>query len=137
MSYDGRPACCGNKNCFPVCPIAAKYDAATALPKIETKGGKIIANAVVYRIETGEKNSVEAVHFFDPDKRSHEVTARIFVIACNGIETPKLLLLSKDERNPNGVANSSDQVGRNMMDQPKLTAELELREPLWTGVGPV
>jgi fructose 5-dehydrogenase large subunit len=122
---------------FPVCPIAAKYDAATALPKIETKGGKILANAVVYRIETGEKNSVEAVHYFDPDKRSHRVTAKIFVIACNGIETPKLLLLSNDERNPNGAANSSDQVGRNMMDQPKLTAELELKEPLWTGVGPV
>jgi choline dehydrogenase-like flavoprotein len=137
VSYDGRPACCGNNNCFPVCPIAAKYDAATALPRIEAKGGKILANAVAYRIETGEKNSVEAVHFFDPDKRSHRVTARIFVIACNGIETPKLLLLSKDDRNPNGVANSSDQVGRNMMDQPKLTAELELKEPLWTGVGPV
>ncbi|HEY6600207.1 MAG TPA: GMC family oxidoreductase, partial [Xanthobacteraceae bacterium] len=137
VSYDGRPPCCGNNNCFPVCPIAAKYDAATALPKIEAKGGKILANAVVYRIETGEKNSIQAVHFFDPDKRSHRVTAKIFVIACNGIETPKLLLLSKDERNPNGVANSSDQVGRNMMDQPKLFAELELREPLWTGVGPV
>ena len=137
VSYDGRPACCGNNNCFPVCPIAAKYDAATALPKIEAKGGKILANAVVYRIETGERNSIEAVHYFDPDKRSHRVTGKIFVIACNGIETPKLLLLSKDERNPNGVANSSDQVGRNMMDQPKLTAELELKEPLWTGVGPV
>jgi choline dehydrogenase-like flavoprotein len=137
VSYDGRPPCCGNNNCFPVCPIAAKYDAATALPRIEAKGGKILANAVVYRIETGEKNSIEAVHFFDPDKRSHRVTAKLFVIACNGIETPKLLLLSKDERNPNGVANSSDQVGRNMMDQPKLTAELELKEPLWTGVGPV
>jgi len=137
VSYDGRPPCCGNNNCFPVCPIAAKYDAATALPKIEATGGKILANAVVYRIETGEKNSVQAVHFFDPDKRSHRVTGKIFVIACNGIETPKLLLLSKDERNPNGVANSSDQVGRNMMDQPKLTAELELTEPLWTGVGPV
>lgn len=137
VSYDGRPACCGNNNCFPVCPIAAKYDAATSLPKIEAKGGKILANAVVYRIETGEKNAVEAVHFFDPDKRSRRVTARLFVIACNGIETPKLLLLSKNERNPNGAANSSDQVGRNMMDQPKLTAELELQEPLWTGVGPV
>lgn len=137
VSYDGRPACCGNNNCFPVCPIAAKYDAATALPKIEAKGGKILANAVVYRIETDEKNSIQAVHFFDPDKRSHRVTGRLFVIACNGIETPKLLLLSKDERNPNGVANSSDQVGRNMMDQPKLTAELELQAPLRTGVGPV
>jgi fructose 5-dehydrogenase large subunit len=137
VSYHGRPPCCGNNNCFPVCPIAAKYDAATALPKIEAKGGKILVNAVVYRIETGEKNSIEAVHYFDSDKRSHKVTGKLFVIACNGIETPKLLLLSKDERNPNGVANSSDQVGRNMMDQPKLTADVELKEPLWTGVGPV
>jgi choline dehydrogenase-like flavoprotein len=130
VSYDGRPACCGNNNCFPVCPIAAKYDAATALPKIEAKGGKILANAVVYRIEAREKNAIEAVHYFDSEKTSHKVTAKIFVIACNGIETPKLLLLSKDERNPNGVANSSDQVGRNMMDQPKLFVDVELAEPL-------
>ncbi|AOJ84822.1 choline dehydrogenase [Burkholderia savannae] len=137
VSYDGRPACCGNNNCFPVCPIAAKYDAATALPRIESKGGKILANAVAYRVETAERDEVRAVHYFDHDKHSHEVTGKVFVIACNGIETPKLLLLSKDERNPNGVANSSDQVGRNMMDQPKLIAEVELNEPLWTGVGPV
>jgi fructose 5-dehydrogenase large subunit len=127
----------GNNNCFPVCPIAAKYDAATALPKIEAKGGKILTNAVVYRIETAEKNAIEAVHYFDQEKGTHRVTGKIFVIACNGIETPKLLLLTKDGRNPNGIANSSDQVGRNMMDQPKLAAELELSEPLWTGVGPV
>jgi choline dehydrogenase-like flavoprotein len=137
ISYDGRPPCCGNNNCFPVCPIAAKYDAATALPKIEAKGGRILANAVVYKIETGAKNSVQAVHYFNSEKISNRVTGKVFVIACNGIETPKLLLLSKDERNRNGVANSSDQVGRNMMDQPKLTAELVLSEPMWTGVGPV
>jgi fructose 5-dehydrogenase large subunit len=137
IAYDGRPPCCGNNNCIPVCPIAAKYDAATALPKIEAKGGRILANAVAYRVETGPKNAIEAVHYFDSDKRSHRVIAKIFVLACNGIETPKLLLLSKDERNPTGVANSSDQVGRNMMDQPKLVAELMLAEPMWTGVGPV
>jgi fructose 5-dehydrogenase large subunit len=111
VSYHGRPACCGNNNCFPVCPIAAKYDAATALPNIEAKGGRILANAVVYRIETGEKDVVQAVHYFDSDKASHKVTGKVFVIACNSIETPKLLLFSKDDRNPNGVANSSDQVG--------------------------
>lgn len=137
VSYDGRPACCGNNNCIPVCPIAAKYDAATALPKIEAKGGRILANAVVYRVETGAKNGIEAVHYFDAEKRSHRVTGKAFVLACNGVETPKILLLSKDERNRNGVANSSGQVGRNMMDQPKLVAELDLAEPMWTGVGPV
>jgi choline dehydrogenase-like flavoprotein len=137
VAYDGRPPCCGNNNCIPVCPIAAKYDAATALPKIEAKGGRILANAVAYRVETGPRNAIDAVHYFDADKHSHRVTGRIFVLACNGIETPKLLLLSTDERNPKGVANSSDQLGRNMMDQPKLVAELTLTEPMWTGVGPV
>jgi choline dehydrogenase-like flavoprotein len=137
IAYDGRPPCCGNNNCIPVCPIAAKYDAATALPKIEAKGGRILVNAVAYRVETDGKNAINAVHYFDSDQRSHRVGGKIFVLACNGIETPKLLLLSKDERNPNGLANSSDQVGRNMMDQPKLVAELTLAEPMWTGVGPV
>jgi choline dehydrogenase-like flavoprotein len=137
VSYDGRPPCCGNNNCFPVCPIAAKYDAASALPKIEAKGGKILANAVVYRVETGAKQSVQAVHFFDSEKSSHRVTGKVFVIACNAIETPKILLMSKDERNPNGVANRSDQVGRNLMDQPKISAQMTLAEPMWTGVGPV
>jgi len=137
VSYDGRPPCCGNNSCIPVCPIGAKYDAASSLPRIEAKGGKILVNAVVYRVETGPANQVQAVHYFDPDKQSHRVTGKLFVIACNGIETPKLLLMSTDTRNPRGVANSSDQVGRNMMDQPKLVAELTLAEPAWTGVGPV
>lgn len=137
ISYHGRPPCCGNNNCFPVCPIGAKYDAATTLSKIETMGGVIMPNAVVYRVETGSKNAVQAVHFFDQEKVSHRVTGKLFVIACNGIETPKILLLSKDQQNPNGVANSSDQVGRNMMDQPKIIARITMAEPLWTGVGPV
>ncbi len=136
-AYDGRPPCCGNNNCIPVCPIAAKYDAATALPKIEAKGGKILVNAVVYKLETGNKNEIQAVHYYDSNKVSHRVSGKVFVLACNGIETPKLLLMSMDARNPKGVANSSDQVGRNMMDQPKLVVELALAEPAWTGVGPV
>lgn len=137
ISYHGRPPCCGNNNCFPVCPIGAKYDGATSLPKIEAMGGVIRPNAVVYRVETGAKNAVQAVHYFDGEKASHRVTGKLFVIACNGIETPKILLLSKNDQNPNGVANSSDQVGRNMMDQPKIIAKLTMAEPMWTGVGPV
>lgn len=137
VSYHDRPACCGNNNCIPVCPIAAKYDAATSLPRIEAKGGKILVNAVVYRLETDAKNRVEAVHHFDPQKQTHRVVGGLFVIACNAIETPKILLMSKNDRNPRGLANGSDQVGRNMMDQPKLVAELTLAEPYWTGVGPV
>jgi choline dehydrogenase-like flavoprotein len=123
--------------CFPVCPISAKYDAASALPWIESKGGRILANAVAYRVETDAKQNIQAVHFFNPTKESQRVVGRLFVIACNAIETPKLLLMSTDERNPKGVANHSDQVGRNLMDQPKISAQMVLAEPMWTGVGPV
>jgi len=137
VSYDSRPPCCGNNSCIPVCPIGAKYDAASSLPRIEAKGGKILVNAVVYRIETGAGNQIQAVHYFDPNGQSTRVMGKLFVIACNGIETPKILLMSTDTRNPRGVANSSDQVGRNMMDQPKLVAAVMLAEPAWTGVGPV
>ena len=137
MPYDDRPACCANNNCVPVCPVGAKYDAATALARLEAKGAVITANAVVYRVETTVANRVEAVNYFDQHKQSHRITGKLFVLACNGIETAKLLLMSANPRNPNGLANSSDQVGRNMMDHPQLTMTLTLAEPFWAGVGPV
>ncbi|WP_447529514.1 MULTISPECIES: GMC family oxidoreductase [unclassified Vreelandella] len=135
--YDDRPACCGNNNCVPVCPIGAKYDAATALGRLEAKGAVILSNAVANHIETGEGNRIEAVHYLDPERQSHRVTGNHFVIACNAIETPKLLLMSADSRNPSGIANSSDQVGRNMMDHPQMGLTLTLDEPYWLGQGPV
>ncbi|QJQ02742.1 GMC family oxidoreductase [Herbaspirillum rubrisubalbicans] len=137
MPYDDRPACCANNNCVPVCPVGAKYDAATALARLEAKGATILTDAVVYRVETDAANRVEAVNYFDANKVSHRITGKLFVLACNGIETPKLLLMSANSRNPQGLANSSDQVGRNMMDHPQLTMTLTLAEPYWSGVGPV
>ncbi|SQK74901.1 GMC oxidoreductase [Tatumella ptyseos] len=116
--YDGRPQCCGNNNCMPICPIGAMFNGIHTIVKAEKAGAKILPNAVVYRFETDEHNNITALHYYDPDKNSHRVTARTFVLAGNGIETPKLLLLAANDRNPNGIANSSDMVGRNMMDHP-------------------
>jgi fructose 5-dehydrogenase large subunit len=137
LAYQGRPPCSGNNNCDPVCPIGAKYDAYSALLRIEAKGGVVVPNAVVYRVETDTKNHAQALHYFGPDKSSTRVIGKTFVLACNGIETPKILLLSKNDRNPNGVANSSDQVGRNMMDTPKMIVLAKFKEPVWAGLGPV
>jgi len=136
-SYDDRPACCGNNNCVPVCPIGAKYDGATALSRLEARGAVIRDNAVVWRIETNAQNRIEAVHYYDPQRQSHRVSGTLFIIACNGLETPKLLLMSADGRNPDGIANRSGQVGRNMMDHPQITMTVTLEEPYWAGVGPV
>ncbi|MBO1325760.1 GMC family oxidoreductase [Acetobacter sp. TBRC 12305] len=135
--YDGRPQCVGNNNCMPICPIGAMYHGVYGAWKAERHGAKIIANAVVYSIETDGKNNIVAMNYYDPDKGSHRVVARTFVIAANGIETPKLLLLAANDRNPNGIANSSDQVGRNMMDHPGIGMSFQSAEPVWAGGGSV
>ncbi|MGI2032354.1 GMC oxidoreductase [Rhizobium panacihumi] len=137
MPYDGRPACCANNNCVPVCPVAAKYDAETALHRLEKKGATLLVDSVVYKVETNAQNKIEAVHFYDQHKQSHRISGKLFVLACNGLENPKLLLMSTDDRNPNGVANSSDQVGRNMMDHPARSFTVTTKEPFWSGIGPV
>ena len=55
------------------------------------------------------------VVYFDKDGKQQRQKARIVCVAGNSIETPRLLLLSKSSKFPNGLANSSGQVGRNYM----------------------
>lgn len=135
--YDGRPQCCGNNNCMPICPIGAMYNGIHSIVKAERFGAKVVSNAVVYSIETNAANEVVAVNYYDPDKRSYRVTGKTFVLAGNGVETPKLLLQAANDRNPNGIANSSDQVGRNMMDHPGILMSFQSELPIWTGGGSV
>src|SRR5207244_7700523 len=66
------------------------------------------------------------------------VKAKIYVIAANGIETPRLLLMSKNGgRTANGVANSSDMVGRNLMDHPYYVAWGLTPKPVYPYRGPL
>lgn len=137
QAYDNRPACCGSNNCVPICPIGAMYSAIVHVEKAQQAGVKIIANAVVYQIEVGTNNYLTAVHYKTPDGTSRRVTAKYFVLAANGIEIPKLMLMSKDEKHPNGIGNSSGQVGRNLMDHPGISVSFLANEDLWPGRGPI
>jgi glucose dehydrogenase len=134
--YDGRPACCGANNCQPICPIDAQYTGGVAVATAEAAGVTIRPNAVVYRIEHDSQGRIAAVHYYDPDKTSHRVTGETFVIAANGIESPKLLLMSASDRHPNGLANSSGMVGRNLCDHPSSSLTFDAGEELWLGRGP-
>jgi choline dehydrogenase-like flavoprotein len=134
--YQGRPACCGNNNCQPICPIGAMYNGIHHVQLAEQTGAVLLDQAVAYKIDTDDQNRVRAVHWYDADKQSHTATGKAFVLACNGIETPRLLLLAANARNPDGIANSSGQVGRNMMDHSGLHATFLANEPLWAGRGP-
>ena len=134
--YDGRPACCGNNSCQPICPIDAQYHGGLAADAAEAAGAKLIANANVYRLEHDETGRIAAALYYDPDKGSHRVTGKTFIVAANGIESPRLLLLSVSDRFPNGLANSSDMVGRNLMDHPSTSLTFDADEDVWLGRGP-
>ncbi|MCW3474899.1 GMC family oxidoreductase [Limobrevibacterium gyesilva] len=134
-TYDGRPACCGNNNCQPICPIGAQYDGGVAASAAEAAGAKIIPNAVVYRIEHDPQGRIVAVHYYDPNKTSYRVTGKTFILAANGIESPKLLLMSASDKYPKGLANGSDMVGRNLMDHPSSSLTFDAEEELWLGRG--
>jgi choline dehydrogenase-like flavoprotein len=135
-TYDDRPPCCGNNNCMPICPIGAQYSGNMHVEKAETAGAQLIPDAVVFRIEAGPDRTIRAVHYKDPGGVEHRVAGRIFILAANGIETPKLMLMSVDKAFPNGIGNSSDMVGRNLMDHPGTQVSFLANEPLWPGRGP-
>lgn len=134
--WNGRPTCCGNNNCQPICPIGAMYNGIHTVQSAEAKGALVLPEAVVYRIDTDENNRISSVHWYDRDHVSHRATAQAFVVACNAMETPRLLLAAANARNPAGIANSSDQVGRNMMDHSGFHCFFQASEPLWIGRGP-
>jgi glucose dehydrogenase len=135
--YDERPQCCGNASCVPLCPIGAKYDASVHATKAEKAGARLETGAVVHRLETNANRRVSTVHFRRPDGSAGSAVGRIVVLAANAIETPKLLLMSRDERTPKGVANSSDAVGRYLMSQIDQATRGLTKEPIYPYRGPV
>jgi len=134
--YDGRPACKGNNMCSPLCPIGSSYSADIDVKKAVQAGAFLIKEAVVFRLDVGKNQSITSVHYKHPDHSTHVIKAKHFIIACNAIETARLLLMSKHQECPNGVANTSDQVGRNLMDHCILTWKFDMREPMYLGRGP-
>lgn len=134
--YGQRPICAGNNNCNPVCPIGAKYDGTVHIDQAERLGAKLLDNSVVYKIEADDTGKITGVWYKKPDGSEHHLTANYFVLAAYGIESPKLLLMSTSSHYPNGIANSSDQVGRNLMGHTGISMNVMMKEDVWPGQGP-
>jgi choline dehydrogenase-like flavoprotein len=77
------------------------------------------------------------VHFKHPDGTEGTATGKLFVVAAHAIESPKLLLMSKSDATPNGVANSSDMVGRNLMDHVTQVSLALANDPVWPYRAPI
>jgi len=131
VQYQDRPPCCGNAMCIPICPIAAKYDASVHVALAERAGARVIENAVVDRVEVDAEGRVSGLRYKTPDGAEHAVAARVYVVAANAIEAAKLLLISRSEALPTGVANSSDTVGRYLADHPVKLSIAAANDPLY------
>jgi choline dehydrogenase-like flavoprotein len=121
--FKQRRTCAGNTNCIPICPIQAKYDPTITLRDAQATGHvdflyRTVASKVI--VKDGRVHHIEYLGYGNKGEKtaSGQIFAKVYVVAANAIETPRLLLLSAGDGVPDGVANSSRQVGKNLMDHP-------------------
>ncbi len=114
---DGRGPCQQIGFCFQGCKSGAKWSTLIAeIPKGEDTGNlEVRPQSHVVQIEHDAKGKVTGVVYADADGKLQKQKARAVAVAGNSIETPRLLLNSHSSMFPNGLANSSGQVGRNYM----------------------
>ena len=102
------------------CDIHAAFDSPTGLirPAMDTGNLTIRPNSTVREV-TVDANTGKAtgVSFIDSEThKSYEVKAKVVILAASTLETARLMLLSKSEKYPNGIGNSSDHVGHNFCE---------------------
>ena len=118
-AYDGRAAC---NNCGP-CDIGCyrKAKASTDVtywPKAIAAGAKLKTWCRVSEITLDSEGRADGVAYYDQSGALQRQRGRAVVVACNGVGTPRMLLNSASGRFPNGLANSSGLVGKNLMFHP-------------------
>ena len=129
--YDGRAPCINLGHCMYGCSQGAKASTdITYWPHAIRAGVELRTHCRVSRIESGPDGMATGVVYFDADGVEQFQPAEVVILACNGIGTPRLLLNSATGRFPNGLANSSGQVGRNLMFHPYASIYGYVDEPL-------
>jgi choline dehydrogenase-like flavoprotein len=111
--------CEGNSSCIPICPVQAKYNPLKTWGQVtgdvEVRTQCVVSNVI--HSGRGPIAALEYIAYSDGQQQApkERVTADVYVLAGNSIENAKLLLASQ-------VPNTSDQIGRNLMDHPYVLA---------------
>ncbi|WP_189681222.1 GMC family oxidoreductase [Seohaeicola zhoushanensis] len=131
QEYDGRAPCINLGQCGSGCAQGAKastditYWQEAIRSRVEVRTGCRVA-----RIETNAEGMASGAVYYDREGREIFQTAEIVVVACNGVGTPRLLLNSASGRFPDGLANSSGLVGRNLMLHPYAQIRGHFDQPM-------
>lgn len=114
---DGRGSCQQIGFCFQGCKSGAKWSTLVSeIPKGEATGNmEVRPKSMVLHIEHDASGKVTGVVYIDGNGATQRQKARVVAVAGNSIESPRLLLNSASSKYPDGLANSSGQVGRNYM----------------------
>ena len=107
---------CSQCDGFP-CLVHAKSDAEVlgVRPALEHPNVTLLTNRKVTRLDTNEAGTAVTEVVADHDGAEERYSADVVVVAAGAANSAKILLLSANDKHPNGLANGSDQVGRNYM----------------------
>lgn len=118
--HDGRAKCVNAGTCDLGCAAGAKGGTNfTYWPMLEGTGVELRTGCRVREVLVDETTGfATGVLYHGPDGQLHQQKAELVILACNGVGTPRLLLNSKSAAFPDGLANRSGQVGKNLMFHP-------------------
>ncbi|HEY8599548.1 MAG TPA: GMC family oxidoreductase [Thermomicrobiales bacterium] len=139
VPHDGRDACIRCQHCVGfACPVDAKNGAQnTVIPRALATGNcELVTNAMVTRIATDGAGRASGVDYLDRDDMPQEARAEVVILAAGAVETARLLLNSATDREPTGIGNSSDQVGRHLQGHAYTGVNARFAEPVYDGLGP-
>jgi choline dehydrogenase-like flavoprotein len=133
-AYDGRPPCQNFGTCR-FCPIGARYSPRHHLgAAIATGHCSIRPNVSVRRIVVDASGRARVlVYQHNDEEREREHAARVIVVAGGTLESARILLLSTDAHNPDGVGNRSGQVGQHLVFHHYYPSTLRLTEASFPG----
>ncbi len=120
VPYNGRAACARCRQCVGfACPVEAKNTSEnTVLARAAATGNlSVVLGTRAARITTdpdGRVTGVDLVADHDGSGRRQAVLAGDVVVAAGAVESARLLLASRSDREPNGLGNAHDQVGRHL-----------------------
>ncbi|MCB1498561.1 MAG: GMC family oxidoreductase [Bauldia sp.] len=136
-SFEGRNPCALRGTCRNGCVEGAKatFDV-THLPAALKHGLRLVAGARVREILVNDQGLATGAVYIDRNGRERRQLARAVIVCCNGVGTPRLLLNSKSSLFPDGLANSSGLVGRNLMLHPYSTVVGHFDDWLESWLGP-
>ncbi len=135
--YDGRDKCLNLNPCSSGCSQGAKSSTdITYWPQAIRSGVELRTRCRVREVTLNEHGMANGAIYYDADGQECFQKAEVVIMACNGVGTPRILLNSTSSPFPDGLANRSGLVGKNLMFHPVGFVRGVFEERLDTHKGP-